>query len=703
MPVEAEAFDGTVLEFPDGTPDAVIDKAMKDYVQQAKPAQPQQNFGLEERYTNEGGVPKRELTGSSLNMGRAQNLLQGLTFNYGDEGLAHFAAALDSLRGVGGDKSYDERYNENLALARNIDKRMWEERPGETLATQIGGGVLTGGAGLTKAATNIIGRAAPATAAALRTGAAGLGARAVQGSVAGALGGGIAGTGGGTDATSRVTGGVVGTVLGGTLGGALPVAASGVGSAWRGAQSVLFPGTVNAERRAAEVLGQAVGRSNLTPGAAGPTQALNDLQQSGVTNATIADLSDELTSLTGAVARSPGKGREIVGDFLRARQEGNPALGQAGGGQWADMLDDISAKVSPSVSAKRAAEAMVTQRADEAKPLYDKAFEVGSVVSEKLKTLGTIPTMKSALQRGVTMAKQEGTLPADYKLDLSKPLPIQVWHQAKQAIDDMIGASTRSGEKGQARSLLSMQQRLLDEMDQVTNGLYGQARQNFAGNSAVINALDSGKSILQRTVSAEDIADNLAKLTSQSEIQAFKAGAAQALRDTVTRVGRKGNAAAKFLNRPDMQQKLQALFDDPDEYQAFMQRMMGRDRLYRTYSELGGSPTQQRLAAEADLEGAVTGGAAPENLLTAAALGGRQAVGRSILQRFQDGPVRFLSEKVRERVAEMLTTNDPAQIRRAVQLIEAAAKRAQASQVRTGAAQAGVVQGAAVQPITSGN
>jgi len=663
---------------------------------QTSPAeQPQQNFGLEEQ----GG----ELSGSSLGMGRAQNLLQGLMFNFGDEGLAHFAATLDSVRGIGGNKSYDDLYNENLALARNIDKRMWSERPGETIATQIGGGLMTGGAGLTKAATSIIGRAAPTTAAALRAGSAGLGARAAQGVVAGSIGGGVAGVGGGTDAQSRAAGGVIGTVLGGTLGGALPVVASGAGSAWRAAQSALFPSTVNAERRAAEVLGQAVGRSSLTPGAQAPAQALSDLQQSGVTNATIADLSDELTSLTGAVARSPGKGRQIVGDALRARQEGNPALGQAGGGQWADMLDDISAKVSPSVSAKRASEAMVTQRADEAKPLYDKAFEVGSVISEKLKTLGTIPTMKAALQRGVTMAKQEGTLSADYKLDLAKALPIQVWHQAKQAIDDMVGAATRGGEKGQARSLLSMQQRLLDEMDEVTNGLYGQARQNFAGNSAVINALDNGKGILQRSVSAEDIADTLAKLTSQSEIQAFKAGAAQALRDTVTRVGRKGNAAAKFLNRPDMQQKLQALFDAPDEYQAFMQRMMGRDRLYRTYSELGGSPTAQRVVAEADLEGAVTGGAAPENLLTAAALGGRQAVGRSILQRFQDGPVRFLSEKVRERVAEMLTTNDPAQIKRAVQLIEAAAKRAQAVQVKTGAAQAGIVQGAAVQPITSGN
>jgi hypothetical protein len=709
MPIEAEAFDGTVLEFPDGTSDDVIRSAVMKYTQQAKAKQP--NFGFSERFSEgEGGEPaRRELSGSSLAQGRVLNALQGATFNFADEILPYTTAGLDEVQRLvtgklpeGANVPFDQRVDYYRNQARALGSRMMEERPIESVGTQLAGGLATGGAALTRAATGIIGRAAPTTAAALRAGSAGLGARAAQGGVAGSLGGVIAGAGGGTDLESRIQGAGVGGVLGGVLGGSLPVAASGLGAAGRTIQSYVAPSTVNAEARAAEVLGQAVGRSQLGAQAQTPGAALANMQQGGIQNATLADLSDELTALTGAVARSPGRGRQIVGDFLRARQEGDPTLGAAGGGQWADILDDISAKVSPSVSAKRAADAIIADRAKQAKPLYDEAFKVGDIISDGLTSLGKIPAMRSAIQRGVNMAKQEGSLPADFKLDLSKPLPIQVWHQAKQGIDDLIGAATRSGEKGQARSLIAMQQRLLDEMDTLTGGLYGQARQNFAGNSAMLNALESGKNILQRATTAEDIADNLAKLTSQSEIQAFRAGAAQALRDTVARTGRKGNAAAKFLNRGDIQQKLQALFDNPDDYQDFMARMAGRDRLYRTYSELGGSPTQQRMVAGDDLEASISGGAAPENLLTAAALGGRQAVGRSILQRLQDGPVRFLGERVREKVAEMLTTNDPAQIRRAVQVIQAAAERAQRAQLRTGAAQAGIVQGAAVQPVTSG-
>jgi hypothetical protein len=40
MPIQAQAFDGTVHEFPDGTPATAIDKAMKAYTQSAKPAAP---------------------------------------------------------------------------------------------------------------------------------------------------------------------------------------------------------------------------------------------------------------------------------------------------------------------------------------------------------------------------------------------------------------------------------------------------------------------------------------------------------------------------------------------------------------------------------------------------------------------------------------------------------------------------------------
>lgn len=669
--------------------------------QPAQPSRPKaQDLGLEEQGTIRGEISGEgpKLAGRSLNAGRAQNFLQGVGFNFADEVLPYTNAALDEAYGaVTGQDAGDFSKNVDFYRdqAKEIGRRMWEERPTETLLSQIGGGVASGGLGLTRAATGAIGRVAPGTAAALRAGTAGLGARVVQGGVAGGIGGALAGAGSGEGLEGRVQGAAVGGILGAPLGAALPVAAAGLGSTGRFLRSSILPGTVNADRRAGEVLGQAVARSDLQ--SPSPTQALSGMQGGGINNAALADLSDELTALTGAVSRSPGKGRQIVGDFLRARQEGDPTLGQAGGGQWADILDDIAAKVSPSVSTKRAAESIVAKRAEDAKPLYEKVFQVGNIASGELDDLAKIPAMRSALARGVNLAKQEGALPSDFKVG-SGPLPAKVWHFAKMAIDDLIGGATRSGEKTAARSLRIMQERLLNELDNVTGGDYGVARTNFAGHSALLNALESGKGILQRSVTAEDIADQLAALTNKGEQEFFRAGAAQALRDTVSRVGRTGNAAAKFLNRGDMQQKLQALFGNQQDYADFMARMLGRSRLHRTYAELQGSPTAARIEAGDDLAAGVTGGAEPENLIKAAATGGRQGFARAALQRLQDGSVRYLSEKVRTRLAEMLTSTDPQKVREAAQMIEMAARMAKAAQVRSTQIRSGALQGGVIQP-----
>ena len=594
------------------------------------------------------------------------------------EGLDEASAYLNTLGGLAGD------YQENLDYQRARDRYLDNNAPVFSTGLKVAGGVASG---LAAAPRLGVGTAQTLGQNVLRSG--------VAGTAAGAGTGFLAGEGG---TTNRVANAGVGAIVGGTLGAAVPIAASGLSGTGRFIQSRLAPGTVNAERRAGEVLGQAMTRSDMRPG---NVSSFGDMQARGINNATLADLSDELTSLTGAVARSPGRGRQIVGDFLRGRQLGDPKLAQAGGGQWADIFDDITELVSKSVSAKRASQAIIARRAEEAEPLYRSAFEVGDIVSDELSRLGRIPVMKTALQRGLNMAKQEGKLPPELKLNLAEPLSIKVWHHAKEAIDDMIGSAVRNGENAQARSLLIMQKALLSELDNATGGLYGQARNNFAGNSAILNALEQGRKVLDKGMGAEDIADYLATLTSQSERNAFRAGVAQTMRDTVGRVGRKSDSADKFLNRGDIQTKLQAIFDDPQDYQAFMARMEGRSRMFRTYSELTGSATQPRQVAGKDLDATIEGGVPAENIIAAAATGGRAGVVRSLMQRLEDGPVSLLNERTKAKLAEMLTTNDPRQIQRVMDVVEAAYRRAREGTARNAAVQTGLIQSGVVQPAVS--
>lgn len=578
-------------------------------------------------------------------------------------------------------------YTEALDYNRARDRYVDENFPAVATGLKVAGGVVSGIAAAPRLG---IGLASTLGQNVLRSTLAGGGSGALEGFAAGE---------GGLE--NRSASAAVGGTIGSVLGAAFPVLGAGLKGGGRFLQAHLAPGTVDAERRAGEVIGQALNRSRLRPGGQTNIQSLDSFEDAGIRNATLADLSDELTSLTGAVSRSPGPGREIVGQFLRSRQEGDPTLARAGGGQWADIFDDITQLVSRSTSSKRAAESMIARRAEQATPLYDKVREFGDVGTDELRSLGKIPSMLAALKRGVNFAKQDGTLPGDYKLDLSKPLPIQVWLQAKEGIDDLIGAAMRSGEKGQARSLKIMQNRLIGELDAITQGTYQEARDNFAGNSAVINALERGKDILKRDVSAEDIQDVVRGFASQSEREAFKAGAAQAMRETVGRVGRKGNAAAKFLNRGDIQEKLQSLFDDPKDYQSFMTRMLGRDRQFRTYSELTGSQTAAREIADDDMLASIQGGAATDDILTAAATAGRAGVIRNLLGRLQDGSVRALNERTRETLAKMLTTNDPKQIERVIEVINAANLRAAERSSRNAGVTTGLIQSGVVQPVTS--
>lgn len=701
MPIQAQAFDGTVHEFPDGTPATAIDKAMKAYTQSAKPpASPYAKMNL-------AGIQAEYR--KARNAGADDKTLASIADAYvtAEQSKGGFGLALDDtvrtlargiIGGVGG--SADEAnaalttgggmlgdYTEALDYNRARDRYVDENLPAVATGLKLAGGVASGiaaaprlGIGLASTFGQNVARSA------------------LAGGGSGALEGFAAGEGGlGNRAALAGQGALIGTVLGGTF----PIAGAALKGTGRFLQSRVAPGTVDAESRAGEVIGQALNRSRLRPGGQANIQSLDSFEDAGIRNATLADLSDELTSLTGAVSRSPGPGREIVGQFLRSRQEGNPEFARAGGGQWADLFDDISQLVSRSTSSKRAAESMIARRAEQAAPLYDKVREFGDVGTDELRSLGKIPSMLAALKRGVNFAKQEGTLPGDYKLDVSKPLPIQVWLQAKEGIDDLIGAASRSGEKGQARSLLKMQNRLLNELDTITEGSYREARDNFAGNSAVINALERGKDILRREVSAEDIQDVVRNFTSQSEREAFKAGAAQVMRDTVGRVGRKGNAAAKFLNRGDIQEKLQSLFDDPKDYQAFMTRMLGRDRQFRTYSELTGSPTASRQIADDDMVASIQGGADTDSIVTAAATGGRAGVIRNLLGRLQDGSVRALNERTRAKLAEMLTTNDPKQIERVIEVINAANLRAAERSSRNAGVTTGLIQSGVVQPVTS--
>ena len=217
--IEAEVEGIGVLEFPDQTNPDVIQKTIKRIV--AERAGSKIPF-----------VPDKNEQGLSLPNQRKPNFfrtildqgLQGATFGFADEITDTIGAGIASLA-TGQD--YRPLRKEARDLTSTSQKRQIEERPITTIISNLGGGLLTGGAGATTKTGKSFGNF-------LRSGNAKT--RAAKGALAGAASGTAFGTGTAEDG-ERLSGALTGAAIGGVTGGAI----SSVASATSGLNRALGP------------------------------------------------------------------------------------------------------------------------------------------------------------------------------------------------------------------------------------------------------------------------------------------------------------------------------------------------------------------------------------------------------------------------------------------------------------------------------
>lgn len=144
--------------------------------------------------------------------------IQGATFGFGDEIADRLGAGIASLAT---DDAYSDLLNEARQERVARSERQFEQHPGTAILSNIGGALLTGGAGATTKAGGVLGKA-------LTSG--GVPARIAKGATAGAASGGVYGAGQAQE-DERLQGAKEGAVGGAVLGGVAPA----VGAAIRGA------------------------------------------------------------------------------------------------------------------------------------------------------------------------------------------------------------------------------------------------------------------------------------------------------------------------------------------------------------------------------------------------------------------------------------------------------------------------------------
>lgn len=188
----------------------------------------------------------------------------------------------------------------------------------------------------------------------------------------------------------------------------------------------------------------------------------------------------------------------------------------------------------------------------------------------------------------------------------------------KRALDDQIGGSLRGGANDEARILTGLKKNLVSALENadttavkdesgniVQHGLYKQARDAFAGPSALNDAMETGQTF--RSMRPEQIEATL-KDYGPSEREFFRLGAADAMRHEVSRTGDPrvliGSNAVNQRGGDLMKQQLRPLFDTEDAYNRFVgdvgnEALMGAN----TGRWVGNSATAGRLAEDAGNHG----------------------------------------------------------------------------------------------------
>lgn len=544
----------------------------------------------------------------------AESALQGVSLGWSDEVEAGILAGIEYAKGAfsGSPADLGEIYGQQLeGLQRNY-KQFREQSPGVALAGEIGGGLLTGGIGAMRSA------AASGAKSGLSAVAHGAGTGAIYGGVAGA---GYSEPGG----MNRLEGAAKGAAIGGAVGGALPAV---IGGAKRGAGAIMNRVT-KPETAAKRKLAEAIGRDDMTTDQV--RQRLTDLGP----EATLADAGGEnVLGLSRAVTAVPGPAKNQASRVLTARQLGRNER----------VTGVIRESLGDGAEFHSTLQRIADERSAAASPLYQKALAKKANISSVVKQLDDrIPQTKGRISSSLKRARSLLT-----KEDGSPETSMEVLHNAKMEIDDLIETSKRQGRGNAVRELMKTKNALLKSMDDASED-YRQARSIFASEKDNEAALEAGRKFLSGD--SELTSKELRAMTG-SEKEYFRVGAARALRDKILGAPDGADAYKRLFGNDLLREKLRAVMPDEKTFKDFEKTMQAEATFNRTRNAtLGGSPTARIEAEKVDL--GVDPGVLEE------AVSGRPVSAAINLVRSVLAKTNVPPERMRQELGELLFSGDP--------------------------------------------
>lgn len=609
---------------------------------------------------------------------------QGLGMGWGDEAEAWLRSKLKG-----------EDYEKALGQIRAEYGQYSKENPFVSGTLEFGGGMVPGLVAM------MIPGGQPAGAAQLARTTGGALSRiatspAARMTVAGGATGAVTGAGTATEG-QRGSGAATGAGLGATIGAATPVVMRSGKTGYDWLRERLFPTTSVIENKALEKMTRAMNEAGLTPQDILKRKA-EDVKL-GVPSV-IANVDPSLSDLAQTVAQRTGRGTRIVEKRLGEQKAGSRertyqqvAKGLQPGDYYADMTK------------------MTKELRDQADDLYEKAYAFGTVddprINEVLKNPAFANFYEKAKEIANTQAlaaKLEGRDPAKYQLreiytfettpdgkliPVLKDAPdVRTLDYIKQGIDATIESNFKTGKPKEAIALKDLRRVFVNSLDENVPE-YKLARKEFAGDMEVIEAMEAGMTKFGK-LDHEQVVDLVANM-SRAEKDAFRTGVARDIYSKIMDPSGNFNAAQKIIGAPEMQAKLQPLFNDPAQFKLFKAALEREAQLFHEANAvLGGSQTGKRMQMAKEFEEESGVGQA----LAQAVTGGFWSSLTGLTARaIQAGK---MTPDVADKLAPMLMSKDPKEVAAVVQLLENYAKQAAPKAARATRLEAGTATGTTV-------
>lgn len=524
------------------------------------------------RYFEAGGV---------VDYGAGRALAQGLTFGLADE----IEAGAKSLFG---DKTYEEEVG-----AIRAGKAAYEgARPAEALAAEAVGSLpymfvpAVGGARLAQ-----MGGRAPSLARTMG-----------YGSAIGAGEGALGGFGRGEGVEGRLSRAAIEGGVGAGLGALAPVAITGGARLLRAGRPT--------ETRATEQLGRLFPEDSMA-------EAQQTVQQR-------IDVGDEtpvtLTDIGGAEAQREMRGlrggqpevQAMTDDFLRERTRTQ--------GPRIEQQIERGAGVSPEESVVLGN--VIEKQESAAAPLYQKLRESNKEVPiSGMESEFRKPAFANVYQRAVNAMINRADKGVDPEAiqkmsnmsydDFLKMIdsndafvPFDFLDQAKRQLDSLGQAAKRQGDDDLASQYWDVARRIRDEADDRVSG-YKQAREVFAGEKAIEDAMVSGREFDRKTPAE---LRELMNEMNESEKRAFLAGAVDSIRLKIGGARRdRDTMTALNLDAPFQEERLAIIMGGRESpaFKAFMDALKTEGRMAQTRGIVAGG--SQTAAFQRDIERAGIG------------------------------------------------------------------------------------------------